>query len=61
MSLFVKVVVYLGDLDMHSLHDGSQIRISLAADEEIVSWQARLFLTREFLLAVNEFLMSDRW
>ena len=32
---------------MHSLSDGSLIRISLAADEEMVSWQARLVLARE--------------
>ena len=43
-----------GDLGMHSLSDGSQIRISLAADEEMVSWQARLVLACQMFLAVSE-------
>ena len=34
---------------MFSLSDGSQIRNSLAADEAMVSWQARLVLARELV------------
>ena len=44
---FAKDVVFLRDVGMHSASDGSQIRISLAADAEMVSWQARLVLARE--------------
>ena len=39
---------------MHSLCDGSQVRVSLAADEEMVSWQARL------VLALDLFSPSER-
>ena len=45
----VKDVVFPRNLGMHSLRDGSQIRISLAVDEEIISWQALLFFARELL------------
>ena len=37
-----KDVVLLGDMGVHYLGDGSGVRISLAADDEIVSWQERL-------------------
>ena len=33
-------VVFLGDFGVHSLGDGSRIRISQAADDEVVSWRA---------------------
>ena len=39
-------VVLFGDMDVHYLGDGSQIRISLAADDEMVSWQERLVHAR---------------
>ena len=42
-----KDVVFLGDMGVHSLRDESHIRISLTADEEMVSRLARLVLARE--------------
>ena len=47
-------VVFLGDVGVHSLGDGSRIRILQAADDEIVSWRERRF---HAFLAVNEILM----
>ena len=35
-------VVLLAETGVHSLGDGTPIRISLAADDEMVSWQQRL-------------------
>ena len=35
-------VVLSVDMGVHPLGDGSRIRISLAADDEMVSWQERL-------------------
>ena len=39
-------VVFLGDMGVHSLGDGSRICMSLTADDEIVSWQGRLVHAR---------------
>ena len=44
---FIKDVVFLGDMGVYSLSDGSHICISLAADEKMV-WQAQFVLAREF-------------
>ena len=41
-----KDVVLLGDMDVHSLGGGSRVRISLASDDEMVSWQERLVHAR---------------
>ena len=35
-------VVFFGDMGVQFLGGGSRIRISLAADDEMVSWQERL-------------------
>ena len=35
-------VVLFGETGVHSLVDGSRVRFSLAADDEMVSWQERL-------------------
>ena len=40
-------VVFLDDMDVHPLGDGSRIRISLAAHDGMVSWQERLVHARE--------------
>ena len=39
--------VFFGDIGVHSLGDGSRIRISLAANDEMVSWQERLVHARD--------------
>ena len=40
-------VVLLGDMVVHSLGDGTQVRISPAPDDEMVSGQERFVHTRE--------------
>ena len=41
--------VLLGDTGVHSRADGSRVRISKVADEEIVSWRERRFHAYEAL------------
>ena len=44
---------------VHSLGDGSRIRIALVAEDEIVSWRAHLVPALNCFLAVNESLMLE--
>ena len=41
-----KDVVFPGDMGVHSLGDGSRVRISLAADDPMVSWHEQLVYAR---------------
>ena len=61
MSLWMACLYWhpLRDLGPYCPSDVSQIRISLAADEEIVSWQERLVLPRGCFLAVNKSLTLE--
>ena len=38
--------VLFGNMGVHSLGDGSRVRISLATDDEVVSWQERFVHAR---------------
>ena len=45
--------VFLGDEGVHSQADGSRVRISQVADEEIVSWRPSLAPTVMLMLVVT--------